>query len=166
MNIFATHKDPVKAANWLWELDKVRGRKMIVESAQLLSYWVWRDYPKMAELGYKKGFVYKYHKGYVNSMFTIWLSKSTANVSWLYRYGIELLRLYGKPHKSEKIYWYVRGFLLFTYSYTDNITPFVHYARAKSKPELSIYPKDIPNVHKAYRKYLYNQVHGLNKVIE
>lgn len=27
MNIFATHRNPIKAANWLWDLDKVRGRK-------------------------------------------------------------------------------------------------------------------------------------------
>ena len=157
MNIFATHRNPIKAANWLWDLDKVRGRKMIVESAQLLSYWAWKCNPKLAEKEYSNGNIYKYVKGYVNGRFVSWLAESMENVVWLYRYGVELIRLYGKPHKSNKVYVALAEEFI-SFDLVDQLTPFVYYAQAKSKPEFSVYEKDCKNVHKAYRKYLFNQV--------
>ena len=37
MNIFYLHEEPTRAANVLWETNPKRGRKMIVETAQILS---------------------------------------------------------------------------------------------------------------------------------
>jgi hypothetical protein len=37
MNIFFLHENPVRAATWLWETNPKRARKMIIETAQILS---------------------------------------------------------------------------------------------------------------------------------
>lgn len=159
MNIFATHKDPFEAANWLWNLDPVRGRKMIVESAQLLSYWCWKEHSEFAEYFYDKGLINKYHKGYVNNCkFTDWLIQSHLNRAWLYRYGLELIRHHNKPHKSERVFETLKASCNCGLLQPNNLTPFVHYAQAKSKPQFSVTPEQCPDVYKAYRIYLKRQV--------
>ena len=160
MNIFATHKDPIEAAVWLWDLDQVRGRKMIIESCQLLSMAVYR----LDCQYHKKHFLYKPIKAHTNGMFVNWLLRSAENFNWLIKYTAILLFKYHKSkkiHASHKIYVEIYEWFADSKNYnqfTGCATLFVHYAQAKSKPEFSVTPEQCSDVHKAYRIYLKRQV--------
>lgn len=97
MNIFATHPDPVQAAESLRH-DPKRLGKMILESVQLLST-VARIYGNLDA---------PYKPTHVNHPCTRWLAESSANWTWLWNYTAMLGRIYvqekGKVHASSLVF--------------------------------------------------------------
>jgi len=157
MNIFATHEDPIASARWLWELDPARGKKMIVESCQLLSMAIARLDSKY----YETNNLYKALKSQINGRFVNWLCEENENFYWLVDYTSMLLLLYrrktNKEHGSSGYFKRIRDWAG-RQGIGDIRTSFVHYAQAKSKPHYSVLPEDCADVCKAYRIYLKRQV--------
>lgn len=90
MNIFASDKNPIKAAQ---NLDNVRVVKMCSESAQLLSTALFR-------LGYWSNVLWK--PAYQNHPCTNWTRASRGNFEWLVRHGLALCHEY--THRYYKIH--------------------------------------------------------------
>lgn len=94
MNIFATSDDPVEAALWL---DDLRLRKMIVESAQMLSTAVYAHTGKLHSSLYKPA--------YPKHPCTLWAGQSQKNFLWLYEHAMAMVAFYeqqwGKEHASH-----------------------------------------------------------------
>ena len=90
MNIFASDKNPVKAAQ---NLDNVRVVKMSSETAQLLSTALFR-------LGYWSNILWK--PAYQNHPCTNWTRASRGNFDWLVRHGTALCQEY--THRYYKIH--------------------------------------------------------------
>lgn len=94
MNIFVSHFDPFQAALYL---DDKRGRKMIVESAQMLSTVLQMRYG--AFLPYKK--THPHHPS------TLWAGDSRQNFLWLIDHATALVEIHNsysnKWHKSLRI---------------------------------------------------------------
>lgn len=93
MNIFYLHKDPVKAASYVYDKHKV---KMILESAQMLctAHHCYGNSEQKANVPYKQA--------HLNHPSTIWARKSKATYMWLYDHmialGKEYTKRYGKKH--------------------------------------------------------------------
>ena len=157
MNIFATYEGPIESARWLWELDPTKGRKMIVESCQLLSMAIARLDSKY----YEKSKLYKILKSQIKGRFVNWLCEENENFYWLIDYVSMLLLLYrrktNKEHGSSGCFREIRDWAG-KQGTGDTRTPFVPYAQAKSKPQYSVLPEDCADVCKAYRIYLKRQV--------
>jgi len=95
MNIFASDKCPVKAAQ---NLDDKRLVKMVSETGQLLSTALFR-------LGYWSNVLYK--PGYQNHPCTVWTRASRGNFNWLVDHGIalgnEYTHRYYRLHASQAV---------------------------------------------------------------
>lgn len=95
MNIFVTDTSPIISAG---NLDDTRLRKMIIETAQLLSTALWR-----ADVRDKK--LYKHTK--VTHPCTLWAWRTRGNFEWLLEHGFELSRIYSsmssKIHLSDYV---------------------------------------------------------------
>lgn len=77
MNIFATDDCPFRAA---LNLDDDRVRKMIIESAQLLSFALIRNGDPQAE------FAMKPSRSHMNHKCSLWAAESISNYSWLFNH--------------------------------------------------------------------------------
>lgn len=102
MQIFATHKDPIQAVNFL---DDKRVIKMILESAQLLSTAI---IIRMTEkFGSYEVPSWMYKPTHVNHPCSIWTRESSSNWNWLYLYAITCCgryeRIFNRIHKSKKV---------------------------------------------------------------
>lgn len=97
MNIFATSESAVASAR---ALDDVRLRKMIVETAQLLSTAV------RIELGVDNRWLYKKIRN-PNHPVAVWARRSQYNYLWLLVHGLAMCAEYhyrfGKDHATEDI---------------------------------------------------------------
>lgn len=97
MNIFVLDENPVRAAADHCDKHVV---KMIVESAQLLSF-VHHRY------GTATSRMYKYSKGHVNHPCTVWAAETKGNYLWLlelaWALSAEYTDRYHRIHKSTKV---------------------------------------------------------------
>lgn len=108
MNIFATDTCPVNSAIYL---DDVRVNKMIVETAQLLSFAVWYHMPLPYEAEQAPGFYKAKANGvplaYVKHPCSLWARHSRDNYLWLIDHGLALSTVYtllhNREHKSHAI---------------------------------------------------------------
>jgi len=96
MNIFATSECPTQSA---LNLDDLRLRKMIIESAQILSTAIYLRTRSLSDLLYRPT-----HKGHPCVR---WAYRSRDNFLWLYRHGLSMAVIHrdisGVEHASEKI---------------------------------------------------------------
>lgn len=162
MQIFFLDTNPVIAARMLYQLDKRRAQKQVIEGIQLLNnccitlgilkfprpktitkrYYIKRNFPKVFEQ---------------------WLLKSKGNLHWFELFLLELDRLLGytkavTPSKGEDYY---NNLLCATEEYiglylTENsLTPFPNYAKstAKGLDFTNIKPTTL-----AYKMYLEKQL--------
>lgn len=137
MNIFATSMCPHESALFL---DDKRVRKMIVESAQILSTAVLLKKPD-AEGIYKKT-----HK---TSKLVKWAGETRNNYTWLLLYAQSLVDLYGHHHKTAPI---VKNLYVFIDLFPEgNLTPFINMAENRG---LGISFTHIEDTHEAYKLYL------------
>ena len=93
MNIFAVHKNPVRAAQCLSDKHVI---KMILESAQMLCTSI-----------HLHGGSAPYRVAHKNHPCTIWTRSSRSNFMWLCEHALELCRIYtdnfDRVHSSEKV---------------------------------------------------------------
>lgn len=85
MNVFVMDSNPKIAARLLWELDKVRARKQVVEMCQMLACLTNLNIPK------KDGSFYKKPKSIYNHPATIWLRSDLKHITWCIDYLEELV---------------------------------------------------------------------------
>lgn len=115
MNIFALDQDPKLAAQFLIDKHVV---KMCLETAQLLSTYCHIKSIKIDSI---------YKPTHVNHPCSIWLRKSTANVSWLIHHGKaigeEYSFRYSKIHKSSLVIANISNHLTDLEEYNSH-TPF------------------------------------------
>lgn len=141
MNIFVTSLCPIKSAHFL---DDVRCRKMLLESAQLLS-------SALRVCGYNNNDIYKIT--HLNHPSNIWTRTTRGNYQWLLSHFVALCnehtRRTGKVHASSK--------LLPVFEANINLipkgdrTPFSNNARNLSK---GVDFTHIQDVTVAYQLYL------------
>ena len=90
MNIFYLHKDPYKAASYVYDKHKV---KMILESAQMLCtahrYYGNEDVP--------------YKTAHLNHPSTIWCRQNVKQYYWLYNHMLALGEEYTKRYSKSRI---------------------------------------------------------------
>ena len=100
MNIFAVDSDTEVCARWL---DDIRLRKMVLESAQLLSNALYLWKVRRTDYG-----IYK--PTHLNHPCTKWAAESEANFSWLFSLYISYCKEYtfrtSKRHGSQKLWPY------------------------------------------------------------
>lgn len=145
MNIFVTDENPlISAAN----LDDKRVVKMVLESAQLLSYCVWYYDTPWWET------TQMYKPSHQNHPCAKWVLESSGNFKWLLRHFDALLTeyraRYGKTHASERLLIPFHSFLD-NLDRTEPMTPFVN---AASNMEQGVTFKHIQDVPLAYKLYL------------
>lgn len=85
MNIFVLSNVPYISACLLFDLDKVRARKQIVELCQMLACLYDDDMPK------KDGTLYKKPKSINSHPATKWIGESVANSSWCIKFLYHLM---------------------------------------------------------------------------
>ena len=142
MNIFATHDDPIIAANYL---DDKRANKMLLESTQLLCTAI--NYHAGKEIA-------PYKSTHVNHPCAVWVRENDSNWTWLYAYAQALAVRFSdykkKPHKCGyvlgKLMVYAMGILPH-----GERSPFVNCAQ---NSKLGIDFTNIQDVHEAYKQYL------------
>jgi hypothetical protein len=138
VNIFVTSHDPKEAA---MSLDDKRLRKMLIETAQILSVAAVRN-------GYSN---MPYKVTHANHPCCIWAAESGANFKWLVSYFLELsceyLTRFSKIHKSST---HVSSFLDLNIK-GDTMTPFKN---CTTNTEKGISFKHISDTTQAYRMYL------------
>lgn len=86
MNIFILHKNPKISAKYHSDQHV---RKMILETAQLLSFAHYRHYSRA-----KLGKIYKDSKSHTNHPCAKWVRESWANYNYLCKLGLALCREY------------------------------------------------------------------------
>ena len=134
MNIFATDESPQKSAQFL---DGRRRIKMILESAQMISFALWRlkcsqqdEIFRDANAEYYKGngFAYRLHPC------TMWTHKSSDNFQWVLDHGIEMCRLYNKTYNKQHACAYMLyNARKYAKDFPDiGLTPFVNCTELKS----------------------------------
>jgi len=138
MNIFVTNKNPKIAAT---HLDDLRLRKMILETAQLLS-------TAMNEAGVMKG---PYKSTHINHPCSKWTRESFSNFHWLTEYFIALNKEYyyrfSKYHACSQYIELFSDSVIDFISEHDNLnelTPFVNCTIFKEES----------NTFRAYREAL------------
>lgn len=103
MNIFILHKNPKTNAKYYCDQHV---RKMILETAQLLSFAHYRS-PSRA----KKDKIYKDSKSHGMHPCAIWVRQSSDNYNYLCKIGLALCREYthrfGKIHKTQAVLKYL-----------------------------------------------------------
>jgi len=137
MNIFAISPEPNECSR---ALDDVRLRKMVLETAQLLSTAIRINNPQCKIINE----IYK--PTHINHPCAKWARESVDNILWLTNLGLEYSAEYffrfKKDHKScfviQKCAWYVIYFPKTPQTPFPNCTDF----------------KDEPNVFEAYKKHL------------
>lgn len=145
MNIFATSPYDTVAAR---DLDDVRLRKMILETAQLVATALRERF--QLDTQYKST-----HK---NHPCNVWARESTGNLQWLIDYGLllhyESITRFGKTHKSGEVLGDQASLFAAFCSVHENtkedMTPFANCAR---RTDLDLDFTHLP-VHDAYRAYL------------
>lgn len=95
MNIFALDRDPRKAAEYLVD---AHVRKMVLESAQIMSTVHWMVDCCMAEAMYGRSIIYA--PTHVSHPAQLWTARSLSNFKWLREHAlaIEDERLWRFPH--------------------------------------------------------------------
>lgn len=160
MNIFVTDKDPRVCAEWL---DDKRVNKMILESAQMLSTAImWHKHNDLmtnltpAKRNFRDAIVKKlgiYKPFGVNHEVNKWARKNRSNYFWLLRHFLQLCNEY--EYRFEKLHSCrkkLNKFLKYMYYIPEGKkTPFVNYAKNKSKGIDYTGEKD---VYTAYQLYL------------
>jgi hypothetical protein len=145
MNIFVTSPSALIASR---DLDDVRLRKMILETAQ------------MCATAFREGWNINttYKSSHKNHPCNVWARKTPANLYWLIDYGLLLHEEYkfrwpGKTHKSgHELKELDRVYIdCFEDLHSCEETPFANCAR---RTDQGIDFTHIPNVHEAYRLYL------------
>jgi hypothetical protein len=141
MNIFVLDLDPQKAAQYHCDKHVV---KMILETAQILSTVIWKNYPDelLTEL---------YRPTHKNHPCTLWAEKSYANMLWLYDLGKflgeEFSYRYDKEHASMRVIK-VAGLMKSLITYTEKgLTPF-----AQAMPN-QYQESDVVKAYRRYYKY-------------
>jgi hypothetical protein len=136
MNIFATDPSPEISAR---NIDDVRGNKLILESAQMLSsalcFW-----------GYLGNDIYK--EAYPNHPCTKWTKRNRSNFLWLCEHAMYLSKYIAPKHSSNSII--SKAIDLCDIIPDGKQTPFANCA-ANAKLKLSFH--HLP-VHDAYKAYL------------
>lgn len=139
MNIFILDENPELAARYHCDKHVI---KMILETAQILSTVIrlQRNVPVDISI---------YKVTHQNHPCVKWASKSLANMTWLFRLGVELCKEYnyrwGKYHASEPILYYCNQLMVYGEYEMNTLTAF-----AQAMPE---YCKDPDNAVNAYRTY-------------
>lgn len=146
MNIFATSDDPAKCAQ---ALDDSRLRKMVTETAQLLSAAV-----RETDGGDHTADGLKLYKRPPSGQELVrWASRTRANYRWLVAHGQamaeECRHRFGKVPVSAEVIW--KCALLWQRVDEGPLEPFVNRARNLSE-ELDY--SAMADVHRAYRLYL------------
>lgn len=158
MNIFTTHKSPVKSAIYVWNDNPKRGIKMILESFQLMSTAIHlSDAPDSL-----KSQVYRMtHKNHPSSL---WSRQNVSNYNWVLEHALTLgklyTRYYGKVHKSisDKLDLIIKGS---KYMASGDLQPFANCASNSSLPNCDF--RNIEDTCKAYRLYLARRKELVNK---
>lgn len=100
MNIFVTSYCPAESAR---NLDDKRVIKMILETAQMLSFVVWQVSGYKGQ-SYVPGFYKAEGVSFAKHPCTIWAGKSFQNAMWLRQHGLVMCQVYeevyGKKHKA------------------------------------------------------------------
>lgn len=143
MNIFVSDACPVRAA---WNLDRLRLRKMILESAQLLSTLA-RGFNYSSEMLYKPT--------YTKHPCTLWLQKSWGNYKWLWEHAFAMEEIYrraaGRDHASRVVLVEAYRLLKEGDFPAPPLLPFQNCARNTEK---GVDFSGEPDTVLAYRKYL------------
>ncbi len=140
MNIFAVDENPFKAAEMLCDKHVV---KMILESCQLLSTWIYLKHPDKYD---SSKF---YRPTHINHPCTKWLLESDANVWWLYRHCYSLINEYSIRYKKTHSCRYIYANFVDVVNY--------HMNREKMTPFKQCMPEQykVPgNAIQAYRNYM------------
>lgn len=147
MNIFVVYACPMKSAQYLWNDNKKRGNKMILESCQLL-----------CNVLHHFGISSPYRKTHFNHPASIWVRQSIQNTEWLIKHCEYLLiyytEEYKKTHKCSITLEEIKKSItkINEISFLEKeLIPFVNCARSVS---LNLDFTTEENVHKAYRSYL------------
>lgn len=132
MNIFATDNCPVQSAI---NLDDKRVVKMILETAQMLSFVAWSLLPETDKiLKDRVSGMYKARRvSFAKHPCTLWAAQSRSNTEWLLDHGLAMCliytKIYHKKHKSEKV---LRQFASFLPMMEDKgLTPFANCTEDK-----------------------------------
>lgn len=115
VNFFLVHPDPVKAAGQLNDKHVV---KMVLETAQLLSWIVWNYVPDKAKqwcearlLG-NAGIYAAASKGHAKHPVLLWMKKHRNNWNIAVKHGVSLCeeytKRYGRVHKSQAVIEFCR----------------------------------------------------------
>jgi hypothetical protein len=104
MNIFVLDKDPKLAAQYHHDM---HCRKLIMESAQMLSTTIWIKDCDYAETAFKTDNIYKFT--HMSHPCTIWARESYSNFVWLFNLFSSLCDEFyyrsGKIHLTQKKTW-------------------------------------------------------------
>lgn len=153
MNIFVTHKSPLKSAIYL---DDKRLVKMCLETAQMLSTAVvihCSTVNGVADLKTLSALLGVYKPTHANHPCNVWCRATRGNYNWLLVHFRSLCneykRRYGRQHASFGLLKKFQQGAVFIPE--GKRTPFVNCA---ANSELGIDFKHVEDVHKAYRQYL------------
>jgi len=153
MNIFATHKSPLKSARYL---DNKRLVKMCLETAQMLSTAVvihCSTVNNVCDLKTLASLLGVYKPTHANHPCNAWCRATRGNYNWLLAHFRALCdeykRRYGRQHVSFGLFKKFQQSVVFLPD--GGRTPFVNCA---ANSELGISFKHVDDVHKAYRLYL------------
>jgi len=145
MNIFATSECPITSAS---ALDDVRVRKMIIESAQLLSFALIINKDPQATFAMKES------KSHMKHRCAIWAATSMTNYEWLYRHYQALVQI--DTTIRNKIHASARFMEVLSPSNITTIPklPLTEFANCASNLAYDIDMTHISPVTKAYQEYL------------
>ena len=150
MQIFAVYRDPVACARYL---DDVRGNKIIVESAQMLSTAIRvhaSDYLSEADN------LLLYRKANPNHPVTKWVAQTRANFLWTCEYHAALCRekiaRTGRGNAAITRFGFGQDFIRLAHCIPDG--PLLPPANCAARRSLGIDFRHVRPVTLAYRQYL------------
>ena len=148
MNIFALHRNPVIAAQWVCD---THASKMTLETTQMLASAAIRHGVEPHELPLTDA-GHPYRGGYKHHPCTVWAGDTRSNYEWLCWHGLaladEFYKRYNKQHSCAKKILLLCG--LADRIPEGELTPFARAIKKEAYPEL-LDTEVFPNTVIAYR---------------